>query len=116
MTLLPRCYRHDAGSTHPIRNRQTLCDGVTGIAKRNARCQLITAAASENKPGGKKESIAVPRRAVLVLSSPPKVFNAESDIFKGGPDKISGEVGGVIESIAIDESRIVGVHIAVDQV
>jgi hypothetical protein len=37
---------------------------------------VVTAAASEIKPGGKKVSIVGPRRAVLVLSSPQKEFNA----------------------------------------
>jgi hypothetical protein len=60
------------------------CDGVTGIAERNTRCQLITAAASEIRPGGKKEPIGGLGRAVLVLSLPPEIFDAESDRFIGG--------------------------------
>jgi hypothetical protein len=77
---------------------------------------FITAAVSEIKPGGKKVSIGGPRRAVLVLSSPPEVFDAESDRFIGGPDKIYGSVLGVIESIPTDKPWIVGVYIAVDLV
>jgi hypothetical protein len=76
---------------------------------------VVTVAASEIKPKGKKVSIGGPRRAVLVLSSPQKVFSAKSDRFIGGPDKISGDVMGVIVGILTEKPWIVGVYIAVDQ-
>jgi hypothetical protein len=57
-----------------------------------------------------------PTTKVLVLSSTPKVFGAESDRFIGGPDKISGSAVGVIVGIPTEKPWIVGVYIAVDQV
>jgi hypothetical protein len=68
------------------------------------------------KPGGKQESTGGTGRAVLILSSSPKVFSAESSLFERGPDKIGGDVVGVIEGIVTDKPWIVGIHIAVDQV
>jgi hypothetical protein len=66
-------------------------------------------AASKIISEGKKDSIVGPGRAVLVLSSPPKVLNAESELFKGVLYKISGEVVGVIDCIPTDKPWIVGV-------
>jgi hypothetical protein len=63
---------------------------------------IATAAASEINPGGKKISTGGSGRAVFVLSSPPKVFNAEIDRFIGIPDKIGGNVVGVIKGKGID--------------
>jgi len=63
---------------------------------------IATAAGLEINPGGKKVSTGASERAVLVLSSPPEVFNAEIDRFVGGPDKISGNVVGVIKGSRIN--------------
>ena len=73
-------------------------------------------AASETIGGGKKESIAGPRRTVLVLSSAPKVFKAERGRFERGPDKIRGNILGVIKSIRTGNPWIVRVYKTVHQV
>ena len=94
------------------------CDfnGVAGIATFMARYRLVTAATSELNLGCKKESIGGAGRAVFVLPSPPKIFNAEIDRFIGVPNEISGDVVGVIVCIPTEKPWIVGVYIAVNQV
>ena len=70
---------------------------------------VVTAAVSVIKPGGKKEPIVGPRRAVLVLAAPPKVFKAKGDFFVRVPNKVCSEVSGVLQFIPVDKSRIVGI-------
>ena len=88
-------------------------NGVASIATFMACCQLIKAATSELNLGCKKESIGGAGRAVFVLSSPPKIFNAERELFIEIPDQISGDIVGVIEFVPTDKLWIVRVYIAI---
>ncbi len=70
-------------------------------------------AALEFNPGGKNESIGGPGRTILVLASPPEVFNADIDLFIWVPDEISCDIVGVIVCIPTEKLWVVRVYIAI---